>query len=83
MRRIRSDQERAEALMKTFKRSPTPCYLVADSKLYNEDNAPTLSQLGFITRIPGTLEAGVAGHQASPQVGHVATSRRHHPLLRA
>jgi transposase len=49
-------QERAEALMKTFKRSPTPCYLVADSKLYNEDNAPTLSQLGFITRIPGTLK---------------------------
>jgi transposase len=49
-------QERAEALMKTFQRSPTPCYLVADSKLYNEDNAPTLSQLGFITRIPGTLK---------------------------
>ena len=49
-------QERAEALLKTFQRSPTPCYLVADSKLYNEDNAPTLSQLGFITRIPGTLK---------------------------
>ena len=49
-------QERAEALMQTFQRSPTPCYLVADSKLYNEDNASTLSQLGFITRIPGTLK---------------------------
>jgi transposase len=49
-------QERAEALLKTVKRSPTPCYLVADSKLYNEDNAPTLSKRGFVTRIPGTLK---------------------------
>ena len=49
-------QERAEALLQTFQRSPQPCYLVADSKLYNEDNAPTLAKLGFITRIPGTLK---------------------------
>jgi transposase len=49
-------QERAEALMQTFTRSPTPCYLVAASQLYNEANAPTLSQLGLITRIPGTLK---------------------------
>ena len=49
-------QERATALMATFKRSPTPRYLVADSKLYNEDNAANLSQLGFITRIPNTLK---------------------------
>jgi transposase len=49
-------QERAEALLQTFQRSPQPGYLVADSKLYNEDNAPTLAKLGFITRIPGTLK---------------------------
>jgi transposase len=49
-------QERAEALLATFKRSPTPRYLVADSKLYNEANATNLQQLGFITRIPNTLK---------------------------
>jgi len=49
-------QERAEALLATFQRSPTPRYLVADAKLYNEDNAANLRQLGFITRIPNTLK---------------------------
>src|SRR6266550_2742679 len=32
-------QERAQALMTTFARSPTPRYLVADAKLYTEDTA--------------------------------------------
>ena len=49
-------QERAAALMATLKRSPTPRYLVADSKLYHEDNAANLRQLGFITRMPTTLK---------------------------
>jgi transposase len=49
-------QERAKALMATFQHSPTPRYLVADSTLYNEDNAATLKTLGFITRIPNTLK---------------------------
>ena len=49
-------KERAEALMAAFARSPTPRYLVADAKLYTEDTAATLAQLGFITRIPGTLK---------------------------
>jgi transposase len=49
-------QERAEALIGTFKNSPTPRYVVADAKLYNEDNATHLKHLGFITRIPGTLK---------------------------
>jgi transposase len=49
-------QERAKALMATFQHSPTPRYLVADSKLYNEDSAATLKTLGFITRIPNTLK---------------------------
>jgi transposase len=49
-------QERAQALLSTFKQSPTPRYLVADSKLYSEANAKPLAQLGFITRIPGTLK---------------------------
>ena len=49
-------QERAQALMATFKGSPSPRYLVADSKLYNEENAANLKNLGFITRIPGRLK---------------------------
>jgi transposase len=49
-------QDRAEALLLTFQGSPTPRYLIADSKLYSEDNAAKLQQLGFITRIPGTLK---------------------------
>jgi len=48
-------QERAEALLATFQRSPTPRYLVADSKLYHEENATHLKNLGFITRIPNRL----------------------------
>jgi transposase len=49
-------QERAQALMKAFASAPTPRYLVADAKLYTEDTAATLSKLGFITRMPGTLK---------------------------
>jgi transposase len=50
-----SFQARAEALLSTFQGSPTPRYLIADSTLSSEDNAAELKQLGFITRIPGTL----------------------------
>jgi transposase len=49
-------QERAEALMSAFKATPSPRYLVADAKLYCEDNAAHLAKLGFITRIPATLK---------------------------
>src|SRR5882724_2004270 len=42
-------QARAQALLTAFAHSPTPRYLVADAKLYTEDNAATLAQLGFIT----------------------------------
>src|SRR2546421_809967 len=42
--------------MATFQQSPTPRCLVADSKLSNEDNAASLKELGFITRIPNTLK---------------------------
>jgi transposase len=48
-------QERAKALLATLQASPGPRYLVADAKLSTEDNAANLSKLGFITRIPGTL----------------------------
>jgi transposase len=51
-------QQRAEALMRAFKDTPSPRYLVADAKLYCEDNATPLSKLGFITRIPATLKLG-------------------------
>jgi transposase len=49
-------QQRAEALMRAFKDTPSPRYLVADAKLYCETTAAHLTQLGFITRIPATLK---------------------------
>jgi transposase len=49
-------QDRAKALLSTFAHSPTPRYLIADSKLYSKDNAAQLKPLGFITRIPDTLK---------------------------
>src|SRR5215831_10819727 len=49
-------QQRAETLIRAFKDTPTPRYLVADAKLYCEDNAVHLAKLGFITRIPATLK---------------------------
>jgi transposase len=49
-------QDRAKALLSTFEHSPTPRYLVADSKLYSAENAKSLAKLGFITRIPSTLK---------------------------
>jgi transposase len=50
-------QKRAQALMAAFQNAPSPRYLIADSKLYHEDNAPNLHNLGFITRIPHTIGA--------------------------
>jgi transposase len=47
---------RAAALIATFQNSPTPRYLVADSKLYNAANAANLRALGCITRMPHTLK---------------------------
>jgi transposase len=49
-------QQRAEALMRAFQDTPTPRYLIADAKLYCEDNAVHLAKLCFITRIPATLK---------------------------
>src|SRR4030095_16959231 len=47
---------RAEALMRAFKDTPTPRDLVADAPLSCADNAVHLAQLGFITRMPATLQ---------------------------
>jgi transposase len=49
-------QQRAAALLRAFKDTPTARYLVADAKLYCEANAVHLAKLGFITRIPATLK---------------------------
>jgi len=49
-------QDRAQALLSTFKDAPTPRYLIADSKLYSQENAAHLKPLGFITRLPQTLK---------------------------
>src|SRR5215467_7427345 len=48
-------QERAQALITTFRASPSPRYVVADAKLYSEENTANLKKLGFMTRVPGTL----------------------------
>jgi transposase len=51
-------QQRAEALMRAFKDSPTPRSLVADAKLSCEDHAVHLAQLGFLPRMPASLKVG-------------------------
>jgi len=49
-------QARAEGLIDEFKATPTPSFMVADSKLYTEKKAPFLAQVPFLTRIPETLQ---------------------------
>ena len=49
-------EERAKRLITEFASSDAPRYLVADSKLYHKNNAENLSQLRFITRIPGSIK---------------------------
>lgn len=49
-------EKRAAALIEEFKASKTPRYLIADSKLYHQKAKETLSQIPFITRIPGSLK---------------------------
>ena len=49
-------QARAEALLTAVARSPTPRYRVAEATLSTEDTAPTRANLGFLPRIPGTLQ---------------------------
>ena len=61
-------KERAEALLKNFKQSDGPRYLIGDSKLYCKKAAPTLAQMGFITRIPGTLK--LEGEQIAKACHH-------------
>jgi transposase len=48
-------EARAAGLIQQFQAADGPRYLVADSKLYTEENASNLSLLTFITRIPETL----------------------------
>ena len=47
---------RAKALIGQFKASKSPRYLIADSKLYTQENASNLACLPFVTRIPETLK---------------------------
>ncbi len=49
-------RERTQALVDQFGKSELARYLIADSKLYDSGNAPHLSRLRFITRIPSTLK---------------------------
>lgn len=47
---------RTQALIQSFQSSSMPQYLVADSKLYHQDNAQFLSQVKFITLVPSTIK---------------------------
>jgi transposase len=67
-------QERAQALMTAFQHAPSPRYLIADSKLYHDDNAANLEHLGFITRIPNTLGS------VSQVIRQALTGDTWHPL---
>lgn len=49
-------RERTQDLVEQFGKSELTHYLIADSKLYDSGNAPHLSHLKFITRIPSTLK---------------------------
>jgi len=49
-------KQRSEGLLKEFSASEAPRYLVADSKLYTQENAFNLAHLPFITRIGGNLK---------------------------
>ena len=49
-------KERCQKLLKSFKASDSPRYLVGDSKLYGGSNSEYLQQLKFITRIPRTYK---------------------------
>jgi transposase len=48
-------RERSNAIIEELENSPTPRYLLADSKLYTAKNAKNLSKIGFVTRIPHTI----------------------------
>jgi transposase len=49
-------EARSKELIKQFEASEGPRYLIADSKLYSEQNAVNLAHHRFLTRIPGTLK---------------------------
>ena len=50
-------RERSKALIDTFKNSPTPRYLVADSKLYSKETIEeALQYIPFITRVPSSVK---------------------------
>jgi transposase len=48
-------KQRAEGLINELKNTESPRYLIADSKLYTEENSKIIKNLSYITRIPGTL----------------------------
>ncbi len=49
-------KERSEQLIEQFKQSETHQNLIADSKLYTEENASNLKKWPFITRIPNNIK---------------------------
>ena len=54
-----------------LKNAPSPRYLIADAKLYHEDNAPNLEKSGSSHVFP-TPSAWSRRCSRSPPVGHLA-----------
>lgn len=49
-------KERSQQLIEQFKQSEAPRYLIADCKLYTQDNGKNLAEHAFITRIPQRIK---------------------------
>ena len=67
-------QARAQALLAAFQYAPHPRYLIADSKMYHEDNAPHLRHPRLYHPHSHHHWLGRRGSSASPRVGLLASS---------
>ena len=47
---------RSKALVEGFQKGVTPSYIIADCKMYHQENSKFLSQLQFITLVPSTIK---------------------------
>src|SRR5688500_11951991 len=79
-------QDRAQALLLTFKQSPTPRDLIADSKLYSQDNATKLKSPSALSpgfRLPSSSSPRSSARRWDRTPGNLSTTRRVVAYLRA
>ena len=80
---IKVFQERAQALVAAFQNAPSPRYLIADSKLYREDNAPNLPRARLYhtdSQHPGSVSQVIAQALASDAGTHCDDNTRYQCL---